>query len=142
MKDKHKINIIFVLYDSHDNKLVKPEDIQTKVIHFYSSLLGSCAAQLPMIDVPSIDDTKAPEIDELNDVFFKTTWPQLWFLIKVPNPSKVDDLRRIACCTVLYKIISKILTARLQRVVGGVVSECQAGFIPGRHISDNILLAT
>lgn len=23
----------------------------------------------------SIDDTKAPEIDELNDVFFKTTWP-------------------------------------------------------------------
>lgn len=61
---------------------------------------------------------------------------------KISNPCRIKDFRPIACCSVLYKIISKILTNRLQNVVGKVVSECQAGFIPGRHISDSILLTT
>lgn len=57
---------------------------------------------------------------------------------KVANASYVKFFRPIACCTVLYKIISKII---LQKVVGEVVSEFQSGFLPGRHIADNILLA-
>lgn len=61
---------------------------------------------------------------------------------KVPNPTRVKDFRPIAYCSVVYKIVSKILTARLQRVIGDVVQDCQTGFIPGRQISDNILLAT
>ncbi|XP_056697419.1 uncharacterized protein [Spinacia oleracea] len=115
-----------------------------------------------------IDDSKAPGIDGLNAVFFKKSWevikadvysaildffdhkkllPQIncttiTLVPKISNPTKVKDFRPIACCTTLYKIISKILTSRLQMVVGSVVSECQAGFIPGRHIADNIMLAT
>ena len=38
--------------------------------------------------------------------------------------------------------MSKILTKRFQQVVGEAVSEFQSGFIPGRHIADNILMAT
>lgn len=61
---------------------------------------------------------------------------------KKTNPVIVRMYRPIACCTVLYKIIAKILTARMQGVIASVISESQSGFIPRRKISDNIILAT
>lgn len=61
---------------------------------------------------------------------------------KVANPSSVQQYRPIACCTVLYKIISKILTRRMQAVIGEVVDQTQSCFIPERVLADNILLAT
>ncbi|XP_021731524.1 uncharacterized protein LOC110698412 [Chenopodium quinoa] len=42
----------------------------------------------------------------------------------------------------VYKLISKIITARLAAVIGEVIDDAQAGFIQGNHIGDNILLAT
>ena len=42
----------------------------------------------------------------------------------------------------MYKLVSKIITARMAVVIGEVINEAQAGFIPGKHIGDNILLAT
>ncbi|XP_021747410.1 uncharacterized protein LOC110713262 [Chenopodium quinoa] len=61
---------------------------------------------------------------------------------KVSNSSYVKEFRPIACCTVLYKLISKVITTRLAQVIGEVVDDAQAGFIPGKHIGDNIFLAT
>ncbi|XP_021714658.1 uncharacterized protein LOC110682631 [Chenopodium quinoa] len=118
--------------------------------------------------INGISDDKAPGVDGFNSRFFKHSWdivkfevyeavheffdkgslyPQwncttLTLVPKVQNPSFVKDFRPIACCTVLYKTISKVLTARIARVIGEVVDEAQAGFIPGKHIGDNILLAT
>ncbi|GJU46796.1 RNA-directed DNA polymerase, eukaryota, reverse transcriptase zinc-binding domain protein [Tanacetum coccineum] len=60
---------------------------------------------------------------------------------KVPTPDKVSDLRPIACCNVLYKCISKILTSRIKGVLGKLVGENQSAFIEGRQITDNILLS-
>ena len=61
---------------------------------------------------------------------------------KIANPTYVKDFRPIACCIVLYKIIAKIITLRLQKVIGDVIDLAQAGFMPNRSISDNIFLAT
>ncbi|KAL8100644.1 hypothetical protein AgCh_032776 [Apium graveolens] len=41
----------------------------------------------------------------------------------------------------MYKCISKIIASRLKRVLPGIVNNAQSAFIPGRSISDNILLA-
>ena len=49
---------------------------------------------------------------------------------KVPNPTYASDFRPIACCTIVYKIIPKILTHRMQGVIGEVINTSQAGFIP------------
>lgn len=53
----------------------------------------------------------------------------------------IRDFRPIACCTVLYKIISKILTSRMSLVLNHLVNEEQAAFVPGRFIHDNTILA-
>lgn len=51
---------------------------------------------------------------------------------KVHYSFKVGEFTLICYCTILYKIISKILTKRSQEVVGSVVSQAEADFIPNR----------
>ncbi|GKC34383.1 RNA-directed DNA polymerase, eukaryota, reverse transcriptase zinc-binding domain protein, partial [Tanacetum coccineum] len=59
---------------------------------------------------------------------------------KIPVPNKVSDFRPIPCCNVLYKCISKVLTNRIQKCLGKLISANQSAFIKGRQIQDNILL--
>lgn len=59
---------------------------------------------------------------------------------KIHAPKRVADYRPIALCSVYYKIISKLLSRRLQPVLSSVVSENQSAFVPGRAISDNVLI--
>ncbi|GKD46609.1 hypothetical protein Tco_1271254, partial [Tanacetum coccineum] len=59
---------------------------------------------------------------------------------KVASPSRINDYRPISCCNVLYKCISKILSNRIKDCLKDLVSPNQSTFVPGRRISDNILL--
>ncbi|XP_019241491.1 PREDICTED: uncharacterized protein LOC109221464 [Nicotiana attenuata] len=115
----------------------------------------------------AIGDDKASGIDVYNAVFFKKAWSIIssqvkkaikgFFLTtkmykpvncstvtlvpKVSKPATVKEYRPIACCLVLYKMISKILAARLQKVMPSIICEAQASFVPGRKIADNVILA-
>ncbi|XP_021994181.1 uncharacterized protein LOC110890840 [Helianthus annuus] len=59
---------------------------------------------------------------------------------KVPTPSSIMDYRPISCCNTLYKCISKIISDRMKDGLADIVSINQSAFVPGRRISDNILL--
>lgn len=59
---------------------------------------------------------------------------------KVNNPEKITQYRLISLYNVAYKVILKILTARLKMVMPKVISCSQNAFVPNRHIQDNIIL--
>ncbi|XP_024042769.1 uncharacterized protein LOC112099586 [Citrus clementina] len=61
---------------------------------------------------------------------------------KKPKPEMLSDMRPIALCNVLYKIVAKMLANRMKLVMGSVVSEFQSAFVPSRAITDNILISS
>lgn len=65
----------------------------------------------------------------------------LCFIPKIYPPTGMKEFRPIALCNVSYKIISKILVNRLKKHLHHIISENQNAFIPGRIISDNIVVA-
>ncbi|MFS7946370.1 putative RNA-directed DNA polymerase [Helianthus anomalus] len=59
---------------------------------------------------------------------------------KKDTPNTVLDYRPISCYNVLFKCVSKIITDRIKGSLNNLVGINQSAFIPGRKISDNILL--
>eukprot|EP00253_Pinus_taeda_P028693 PITA_28693 len=60
---------------------------------------------------------------------------------KVEEAKTLDKFRPIALCNVIYKIISKVIASRLKTILPGIISEEQSGYVEGRQILENILLA-
>lgn len=114
-----------------------------------------------------IGDLKSPDLDGYNANFFKSCWgivkndvidavkeffendrlflpfnrTLVTLIPKSEDAKSVRDYRPIAGCSTFYKIISKILTARLGSMMPSVISKAQAAFVPGQNIHNHILLA-
>ncbi|GKB31530.1 RNA-directed DNA polymerase, eukaryota, reverse transcriptase zinc-binding domain protein, partial [Tanacetum coccineum] len=114
-----------------------------------------------------IEDNKAPRPYGFSSHFYKRTWDligedvckavqeffhkgKILFEInstiialvpKIQTPAKVSDYIPIACCNVIFKCISKILTERMKKCLKKLVSQNQSAFIPTRQIQYNILIS-
>ncbi|XP_061342609.1 uncharacterized protein LOC133288807 [Gastrolobium bilobum] len=77
---------------------------------------------------------KPEDITRINDTL-------LIIVPKVDKPERVEQLRPIALCNVLYKIITKTIVNRLKPFMNKLISPFQTSFVPGRVIHDNVIVA-
>ncbi|KAA3471908.1 reverse transcriptase [Gossypium australe] len=66
---------------------------------------------------------------------------QLVLIPKTANPLNLKNFRPISLCTVICKIIAKTVANHLQKVLDVCIDDSQSAFVPGRLITDNVLLA-
>ncbi|GJX54328.1 hypothetical protein Tco_0282697, partial [Tanacetum coccineum] len=114
----------------------------------------------------SMGNDKSPRADGFIAAFFKVAWDimvedvtkaiQEFFsngnllkelnhtiialIHKVTSPSRINDYRPISCCNVLFKCITKIIPNHIKVNLKALISPNQSAFVPGRRISENILL--
>lgn len=59
---------------------------------------------------------------------------------KKKSPTEMGELCPISLCNVLVKVITKVMANRLKSFLNEII-ENQSAFVPGRLISDNIMLS-
>ncbi|KAL1207285.1 putative mitochondrial protein [Cardamine amara subsp. amara] len=86
-------------------------------------------------------------ITEVRDFFRMGLMPSqlnhnnICLLTKIDKPEKMSDYHPISLCNTSYKIISKILMTRLKYILSEIISPEQTCFVPGRQITDNVMVA-
>lgn len=109
---------------------------------------------------------KAPGPDGFSVLFFQKYWPvvkpQVLSLLggvfstgqfpiglnasiiclipKCDAPEDLHQFRPISLCNVLVKVVTKVLSNRLQPLMATLTGPCQTSFIPGRSTVDNIIV--
>lgn len=58
------------------------------------------------------------------------------------NAETMKDYRPIACCNLLYKVISKLLANRLKTILPYAIEPNQSAFVKGRLLVENAMLAS
>ena len=110
---------------------------------------------------------KAPGVDGLHDGFFQLFWNEVSELVckevgtifstrvvleylnktlialipKCPNPESINNYKPISLCNSIYKIVTKVIIARLRPLLSSQISPVQAAFVPRRRGLDNIIIA-
>ncbi|KAK4254761.1 hypothetical protein QN277_010094 [Acacia crassicarpa] len=136
-----------------------------------TDLLRWCNREVSDIEVKEaifgMGALKSPGPDGFNALFYQNQWstvcpsvvayikhlfsnPQViqevnsTLIVLIPkkdHPESMGDLRPISLCNVIYKTLSKIIVARLKPLLPQVIAPNQCSFVPGRHSSDNIIVA-
>ncbi|XP_035551721.1 uncharacterized protein LOC118349890 [Juglans regia] len=134
---KHKLSM-------EQSQEVILDKMERKVSHEMNvELIKSFTAVEVLQALKEMHPNKAPGPDVLNH----GEMPQALnhtFITLVPkkkSPQTVNDLRPISLCNVAYKLIFKVIANRIKQVLLVIISDTQSSFIPGRLITDNVLVA-
>ena len=60
---------------------------------------------------------------------------------KIKDPQLISDFRPISLIGCVYKIIAKVLSNRLSKVMNHLIDERQLAFVKGRQLLHGVLIA-
>jgi hypothetical protein len=149
--------------DWFQTKITYPE-LDAEMIN---KLKNTCTEDEVRRAVFSMQPWKAPGPDGFPAGFYQKSWDivgntvcnfvaQVWkdpsriaevnqtdicLIPKVPHPEYVHQFRPISLCNTNYKIVSKVIVERLKECIAELISPFQTGFVPGRNIHENIIVA-
>ncbi|KAK9195743.1 hypothetical protein WN943_003868 [Citrus x changshan-huyou] len=142
--------------------------VATKVTSEHNSMLLAPFSAIEVKDaVFGMHPDKSPGPDGMNPTFYQKFWhivgedvvlaclkflqdasfpvglndTSIVLISKKQRPEFLSNMRPIALCNVLYKIISKMLANRMKLVLDLVISDSQSAFVPGQAITDNIIIS-
>lgn len=127
--DVTRDEIVLALSSIGSNKAPGPDGFSSHFFKVCWSIVGD-----DFVAAIHIFFSKSRILKEINNIF-------ITLVAKCDNPSKVSDFRPIACCNVIYKCITKIISLRMKKVLQDLISVNQSAFVSGRAIQDNIMVA-
>ncbi|WMV45909.1 hypothetical protein MTR67_039294, partial [Solanum verrucosum] len=107
-----------------------PDQIKVSMIEFYKNLYSESEGWRPAFGIAN-----CPRISQEDQ-----EWLQRPFT-EVEGAEELKDFRPISLIGGVYKIIGKLITERMKKVMGTLVDEHQMAFLKGRQIMDATLLA-
>lgn len=119
----------FALFQMNPDKAPGPDGMTPGFFQKYWSIVGADLIKI----VRDFFDT-GQLTNDLNET-------NIVLIPKKKVPTSMGDLRPIALCNVSYKLISKVLANRMKPLLDMVISPNQSAFIPGRLITDNIMVS-
>ncbi|CAN1131439.1 Transposon TX1 uncharacterized 149 kDa protein [Linum perenne] len=116
--------------------------------------------------IKAMGSLKAPGKDGFHPIFYQNCWdvvgsdaadfisrcfrnPELIrkanetiivLIPKLPKPELISQFRPISLCNVSYKAITKCIADRLRKHMNKLIGDNQTSFVPGRQISENIII--
>ncbi|KAL4369287.1 hypothetical protein GQ457_05G000700 [Hibiscus cannabinus] len=118
-----------VMFGMNGNKAPGPDGFSAKFFQVAWKIVGADVTQAVLYFFSSCSLPAA----------FNSTI--LTLVPKVEVPAHATDFRPIACCSTIYKCITKILTNRLKSCLPSVILPNQSAFLQGRDLVENVLLA-
>ncbi|KAK5838780.1 hypothetical protein PVK06_007518 [Gossypium arboreum] len=157
------------LRGSDDQLATTKEELDNIATEYFQGLFTTKEYNLEEIYMALKDmaPTKAPGVDSLPALFFQRYWhivgpyvgqfcldilnrgtsiessnsAQIVRIPKIEHLNNLLHFKPISLCTVIYKLISKIVGNSFQKVLDVCIDESQSAFILGRLITDNVLVA-
>ncbi|XP_042023084.1 uncharacterized protein LOC121770420 [Salvia splendens] len=148
------------IHSIHANgrEIADETELRNSAVEFFRSLLAPDNPTLVEPDIDLIQELpptpalmeihKPPDAEEVKRAVFlgaylprSITATNIVLILKKASPGTWADFRPISLCNVLNKIITKVLTARLGPFLPQVISPNQSGFVKGRLLHDNVLMA-
>lgn len=113
-----------------------------------------------------LNPSKAPGLDGFTALFFKNAWDTIgedlstaalkvlnddaplfnWnetivtLIPKVKEPSTIQEYMPISLCNVCYKTVARAITNHLKGILDKIIGPFQSAFVPGRAITNNIII--
>ena len=113
----------------HPDKSLRPNEFNPAFYQRFWDLVG--------------DDVYQDSLEWMNTLCFPPSVnnTNICLIPKHQKPRTMKDYRPISLCNVKYKILAKVLANRLKKLLPRIISHEQSAFVPGRSITDNVLVA-